>query len=100
MVTDGGYASQQNVEQGKTQGIKQVVFHKKRGIRLSQMGVKQKTFDALKHFRAGVEGNISELKRVFGLGKAFWKGYEGFHAYVWASEIAYNLVRLARIESG
>ena len=28
------------------------------------MGVKKKTFDKLKNFRAGVEGNISELIRV------------------------------------
>jgi IS5 family transposase len=100
VVADGSYASQHNLEQGRAQGIKRLVFHKKKGIKISQMGVKQKTYDKLKNFRAGVEGNISELKRVFGLGKATWKGYEGFHAYVLASAIAYNLVRLVRIETG
>ena len=99
-VSDGGYASQKNVAEGKELGVKQVVFHKKRGINLRDMGVKQKTFEKLKDFRAGVEGNISELKRAFGLGKALWKGYEGFHAYVWASAIAYNLVRLTRLNPG
>lgn len=100
VVSDGGYASQENVKAGRAKGVKQVVFHKKRGISLRAMGVKQKTYNRLKDFRAGIEGNISELKRAFKMGKALWKGYEGFHAYVWASAITYNLVRLARIEPG
>jgi len=54
------------------------------------MGVKFKTFQALKHFRAGVEGNISELKRAFGATKARWKGYDGFKVFVWASVLSYN----------
>ena len=64
------------------------------------MGVKKKTFDKLKNFRAGVEGNISELKRVFGVSKAIWKGLDGFKAFVWSSVISYNLIRLARADSG
>lgn len=100
VVSDGGYASQANVELGRAQGVKRVVFHKKKGISLSVMGVKQKTYKKLKEFRAGIEGNISELKRAFNMGRALWKGYEGFHAYVWSSAIAYNLVRLARIDPG
>jgi IS5 family transposase len=100
VVSDGGYASRDNVAAGRAKGVKRVVFHKKKGISLKAMGVKQKTYDRLKDFRAGIEGNISELKRAFAMGKALWKGYEGFHAYVWASVITYNLVRLARIESG
>lgn len=97
VVADGGYASQENVEQGRRMGIKRVVFHKKAGISLKSMGVKEKTFKRLRDFRAGIEGNISELKRAFGAAKAQWKGYDGFKAYVWASVISYNLARLARI---
>jgi IS5 family transposase len=100
VISDGGYACKKNVEEGKAIGVKRVVFHKKKGLTLKLMGVKQKTYEALKNFRAGVEGNISELKRAFGMGKVNWKGYEGFHAYVWASAITYNLVRLARLKSG
>jgi len=59
--------------------------------------VKSKTFNALRHFRAGIEGNISELKRAFGATKAKWKGHDGFKAFVWASALSYNLVRLARL---
>ncbi|MEQ8515687.1 MAG: ISNCY family transposase, partial [Chromatocurvus sp.] len=44
-----------------------------------------------------IEGNISELKRAFGAAKATWKGHDGFKAFVWASALSYNLVRLARL---
>lgn len=52
VVAAGGYASQENEKKG-------------RGL-----GVTSKTFTRLRHFRAGVEGNISELKRAFGAKKA------------------------------
>lgn len=99
-VADGGYASQKNVFEGRAMGIKNVVFNKPVGISLKEMGVKKKTFKKLKNFRAGVEGNISELKRAFGAGKAMWKNLDGFEAYVWSSVLSYNLTRLARMNSG
>lgn len=97
VVADGGYASQANVAVGRAMGLKHVVFHKPVGVSLTAMGVKSKTFNALRHFRAGIEGNISELKRAFGATKAKWKGHDGFKAFVWASALSYNLVRLARL---
>ena len=100
VVGDGGYASQSNVLQARELGIKHVVFHKRVGISYLSMGVKAKTFKILRNFRAGVEGNISELKRAFGLSKAIWKGHDGFKAFVWSSVISYNLVRLTRMQSG
>jgi IS5 family transposase len=99
-VSDGCYASLDNIKKGKALGIARVVFHKKRGLSYRDMGVKEKTFNRLKDFRAGVEGNISELKRAFGASKATWKGLDGFKAFVWSSVLSYNLVRLARAESG
>ncbi len=99
-VSDGCYASLDNVDEGRALGISRVVFHKKRGISYLDMGVKKKTFKRLRDFRAGIEGNISELKRVFGASKAMWKGLDGFKAFVWSSVISYNLVRLAKAESG
>jgi len=96
VVADGGYASQANVAAGRAMGLKHVVFHKPVGVSLTAMGVKSKTFTALRRFRAGIEGNISELKRAFGATKATWKGHDGFRAFVWASALSYNLVRLAR----
>lgn len=100
VVCDGGYASKDNVKNGRALGIQHVVFHKRVGISYLAMGVKKKTFERLRNFRAGIEGNISELKRAFGAGKATWKGHDGFKAFVWSSVISYNLVRMARMQSG
>lgn len=50
--------------------VKQVVFHKTVNVTLTAMGIKPKTYQALKRFRVGEEGNISELKRSFGALKA------------------------------
>jgi len=100
VASDGGYASKANVVAGRAMGIQHVVFHKRVGISYLAMGVKRKTFKLLRNFRAGVEGNISQLKRTFGAGKATWKGHDGFKAYVWSSVISYNLTRMARMQSG
>lgn len=100
VVADGGYASRDNVSAGREQGAAHVVFHKPLGMGLHAMGVKQKTFDALRKFRAGIEGNISELKRAFGMGRADWKGRDGFDAFVLSSVLTFNLVRFVRADSG
>ncbi len=100
VVADGGYASQENVIKGRALGVKRTVFNKPVGLSLHAMGVKSKTFTQLRNFRAGVEGNISELKRAFGATKSNWKGLDGFKAYVWTSVLSYNLMRLARLDSG
>jgi len=99
-IADGGYASKDNIDKGKALGIKRVGFHKKKGIAVSAMGLKEKTLKRLRDFRAGIEGNISELKRAFGAGKALWKGEDGFMAFVWAAVISYNLTRWVRLNSG
>lgn len=100
VVADGGYASRDNVRQARERGVKRAVFNKPVGLGLHEMGVKKKTFAALRDFRAGIEGNISELKRVFGLRRATWKGLDGFCSYVWASVLSYNLMRWVRLCPG
>lgn len=100
VVADGGYASRGNVYAGREHGASHVVFHKPLGIGLHAMGVKQKTFDALRKFRAGIEGNISELKRAFGMSRANWKGRNGFDAFVLSSVLTFNLVRFIRLDTG
>lgn len=100
VVADGGYASADNVRQARQRGVKRAVFNKPVGLSLHDMGVKKKTFAALRDFRAGIEGNISELKRVFGMSRATWKGWSGFGAYVWSAVLSYNLMRYARLCPG
>lgn len=99
-IADGGYASLDNVAKGKMLGVKRVAFHKQNGVTLKAMGLQKKTLKRLKDFRAGIEGNISELKRAFGATRALWKGEDGFMSFVWASVISYNLTRLVRLNSG
>lgn len=96
-IADGGYASLKNVEDARSNGVVQAAFHKRAGLGYHAMGVKRKTLTALRAFRAGIEGNISELKRVFGLTKARWKNQDGFDAFVWSGALSYNLVRMARL---
>ena len=98
-VADGCYASQANVKSARALGVKRNVFSKMVGLTLTDMGVKKKTRNRLRNFRAGVEGNISELKRAFSASKATWKGHDGFKAFVWSSVLSYNLIRLARFSS-
>ena len=97
-AADGGYASQDNLAKAKAMGIKDVAFNKKRGLKVEDMVKSNWVYKKLFRFRAGVEGNISCLKRRFGLSRCNWKGLDKFKAYVWASSVAYNLLQLTRIE--
>ena len=51
----------------------------------------------LRRFRAGIEACISQLKRVFGLGRCTWKGWPHFQQYVALSITSFNLLVLARL---
>ena len=99
VVADGCYASQANATSAEVFGVQRRVFNKPAGLTLQDMGVKKKSFKKLRNFRAGVEGNISELKRAFGAAKAKWKGHDGFKAYVWSSVLSYNLIRMVRFST-
>jgi IS5 family transposase len=72
VATDGAYASQDNLDGAKAQGIENVVFHKKRGIEIEAMTAKRWLYYKLKRFRGGIEAGISYLKRCFGLGRCNW----------------------------
>jgi IS5 family transposase len=51
----------------------------------------------LGNFRAGIESDISCLKRAYGLARCLWRGLDHFAAYVWSSAVAYNLALFARL---
>jgi len=92
---DGGFASVKNVSNAKTLGISDVAFSKRCGLEVKEMTKSQWVFNKLRNFRAGIEGNISTLKRAYGLSKAMWKGFDGFRKYVISSIVGYNLSKLA-----
>jgi IS5 family transposase len=98
LAVDGGYASEDNLTKAKGQGVKQVAFHKKRGLSVEQMVSSNWIYRQLRNFRAGIEAGISCLKRAYGLARCTWKGLEHFKSYVWSSVVAYNLALLARLK--
>ena len=74
-----------------------VAFHKKRGLTIEDMVKSRWVYRKLRNFRAGIEANISCLKRAFGLARCTWRGLAHFKAYVWSSVVAYNLTLVARL---
>lgn len=93
---DGGFASKKNLAAIKGMGVKDVAFHKKRGLAIADMAKSTWVYKRLRRFRAGVEGVISFLKRCFGLTRCTWTGIMGFKSYVWGSIVSANLLILAR----
>jgi IS5 family transposase len=93
---DGGFATRTNLDEIKALGVKDVAFHKRRGIEVEQMTSSQRVYKKLRAFRAGIEGSISFLKRVFGLERCTWRSFDSFRAYVHASVLACNLLVAAR----
>ena len=98
VAADGGYASTDNLRKAKEKGVKDVAFHKKKGLKVEDMTKSTWVYRKLRNFRAGIEAGISYLKRCFGLGRCSWKGLAHFKAYVWGSVVAHNLVLFARLK--
>jgi IS5 family transposase len=95
---DGGFASQKNLEEAKGRGVKDVAFAKRKGLSVLDMVKSKWVYKQLKNFRAGIEANISRLKRSFGFSRCDWTGWVGFKQYVWSALVSYNLLVLARIQ--
>ena len=97
VAADGGFASKDNLALAKGQGVKDVSFAKKRGLSVLDMVKSTWVYKKLRNFRAGIEANISMLKRAFSLDRCTWKGWAGFQRYVWSSVVSYNLLVMARL---
>jgi len=98
VAADGGFASEANLRAGKSNGIKDIAFAKRRGISVVDMVKSTWVYKKLRNFRAGIEANISVLKRAFGLFRCAWTGWHGFVRCVRSAVVAYNLVTLGRIK--
>lgn len=99
MAADGGYASIANLTTSKGLNVKDMAFHKKRGLKVEDMTKSTWVYRKLRNFRAGIEAGISCLKRVYGLGRCTWKGLKHFKSYVWSSVVAHNLALFSRLIS-
>ena len=93
---DGGFASKDNLRDLKIDGVKDVVFNRKRGLKVADMAKSSWVYKRLRNFRAGIEGMISYMKRCFGAGLCTWRGLVSFKSYVWGSVVSANLLILAR----
>jgi transposase, IS5 family len=100
IVFDGGFSSRENLGEIKALGIRDVAFSKALGLAIKEMVKRTWLYQRLRHFRAGIEGIISFLKRCFGWDRCAWRSYGSFRAYTWGSVIAANLVMLARHSLG
>lgn len=70
----------------------------KKGKRTAAQAERERTeaFREGQRFRAGIEGSISVLKRVFRLGRCLYKGFTSFAASVGFGVFCHNLVLLSR----
>ena len=96
-AADGGFASGDNLRLAKGRGVKEVMFAKKRGLRVLEMVKSLWVYKKLRNFRAGLEANISRLKRAFGLDRCNWQGWPGFRQYVWSAIVSYNVLILGML---
>ena len=97
-AADGGFASRKNLRQAKAQGVRDMAFHKRGGLRIEDMVRSRWVYRKLRNFRAGIEADISCLKRAYGLARCTWRGLGHFRAYVWSAVVAYNLALVARLK--
>lgn len=88
-ATDGGYATIKNMNFAKGH-VTNIVFTKIVGS-LQNIVENLEIEERLKKWRAGIEGNISNLKRKFNLKRVTWKGKALFDAKVLWSVIGYNI---------
>jgi len=97
-AADGGFASEDNLKRARKEKIKDVMFAKRKGLSVLEMVKSNWVYKKLRNFRAGIEANISRLKRSFGFNRCNWTGWLGFRQYVWSAIVSYNLSVLARLK--
>jgi len=95
-VTDGGYASLDNLAYARAKGIRNIVFNKIVGS-LKNEASSQNMETRLKKWRSGIEAVISNIKRGFDLFCCDWKGWQHFTAKVFWAVIAYNIRVMTRL---
>jgi len=98
IAADGGYASLDNLKAARARGVRDVAFHKKRGLAVEDMVKSRWVYRRLRNFRAGIEAGISCLKRAYGLARCTWRGLDHFKTYIWSAVVAHNLVLYARLK--
>jgi IS5 family transposase len=96
-ASDKGFYSQQAVARAEELGVKKVCVPKK-GRRNEEEETREKSrwFKLAQAYRAGIDGTISVLKRVFGWWRCLRDGWVHFRSWAGTGVLAHNLVLLAR----
>jgi transposase, IS5 family len=68
-AANGSYASRDNLSQAKARGVRDMAFHKRGGLRIEDMVRSRWVYRKLRNFRAGIEADISCLRRAYGLAR-------------------------------
>jgi transposase, IS5 family len=89
IVTDGGYASLDNLKYSQGKGIVNIVFNKIVGS-LQNVTSSKNLETRLKKWRSGIEANISNWKRGFNIRVCTWKGWPHFQSKLLWSALAHN----------
>lgn len=93
---DGCFASIANRDLLKQAGTQEITFSKNLGMALDSLVSSPKVNRMLLRFRAGVEGCISFLKRIFSFRRVLDRSKETFKATLQLGAAACNLTLLAR----
>jgi IS5 family transposase len=98
LATDKGFYKNMGQIENLEENIETVSICKK-GRRTSEQQARERTeaFIAGQRFRAGCEGSISVLKRVFKLGLCLFKGFKNYAASVGCAVFCHNLIVLTRL---
>lgn len=94
---DRGFISVQNIQYLKDLNVKTIGLAIKGTFTKEHLDITNNNYRYMQRFRAGVEGNISHLKRSFGLRKCNWKGERNFEAGVLSSIAVYNIIKLSKL---
>jgi len=90
-ATDRGLYSKKNEDYAKEVGIKRVCLPKPGRKSQERKKIEEsRWFKELKRFRAGIEANISLMKRKFGLRRSLILNIKGAYLWVSLSILAYN----------
>jgi IS5 family transposase len=98
LAADTGFYKNMDQIENLEETIETVSIGKK-GRRTPQQQARERTeaFVAGQRFRAGCEGSISVLKRVFKLGLCLFKGFKNYAASVGCAVFCHNLIVLTRL---
>ena len=93
---DGCFASTANRDLLKQEGVEELTFCKNLNMPPESLCSSKRIHKLLRRFRAGIEGSISFLKRIFSFDRVMDRTEKTFHAALKLGAAACNLTILAR----